>query len=67
MDSGLAPGAGERFLTRTPAPEVLATDAIGLFQSPGLSEHLTLQRSNGMRSRVERIRSDTRLEALATA
>jgi cysteine desulfuration protein SufE len=49
-----------------PASEVLATDALGLFQSLGLSEHLTPQRSNGVRSMVERIRSDARL-ATATA
>ena len=50
-----------------PASEVLATDAIGLFQSLGLSEHLTPQRSNGVRSIVERIRNDARVEMLATA
>lgn len=49
-----------------PASKVLATDAIGLFQSLGLSEHLTPQRSNGVRSMVERIRNDARL-AVATA
>ena len=49
------------------ASEVLVTDAIGLFQNLGLSEHLTPQRSNGVRSMVERIRSDARMEMLATA
>lgn len=49
-----------------PASKVLATDAIGLFQSLGLSEHLTPQRSNGVRSMVERIRNDARL-AMASA
>src|SRR5215210_2294298 len=48
------------------ASEVLVTDAIGLFQNLGLSEHLTPQRSNGVRSMVERIRSDARI-AMATA
>jgi cysteine desulfuration protein SufE len=42
------------------ASEALTTDAIGLFKSLGLSEHLTPQRSNGVRSMVERIRSDAR-------
>jgi cysteine desulfuration protein SufE len=50
-----------------PASEVLAADALGLFRGLGLSEHLTPQRSNGVRSMVERIRSDARLEMLATA
>ena len=50
-----------------PASEVLATDAIGLFQNLGLSEHLTPQRSNGVRSMVERIRSDARMETFAAA
>jgi cysteine desulfuration protein SufE len=43
-----------------PAPEILATDAMDLFRSLGLSEHLTPQRSNGVRSMVERIRHDAR-------
>jgi cysteine desulfuration protein SufE len=45
------------------AQEVLAADALGLFRSLGLSEHLTPQRSNGVRSMVERIRHDARLAA----
>jgi len=49
------------------AQEVLAADALGLFQSLGLSEHLTPQRSNGVRSMVERIRHDARLELRAAA
>jgi cysteine desulfuration protein SufE len=40
------------------AREVLSTDAISLFRNLGLSEHLTPQRSNGVRSMVDRIRSD---------
>jgi cysteine desulfuration protein SufE len=43
-----------------PAREILATDAIGLFEKLGLREHLTPQRSNGVRSMVERIRADAR-------
>ena len=48
------------------ARDILATDAIKLFEGMGLREHLTPQRSNGFRSMVERIRSDART-ALATA
>jgi cysteine desulfuration protein SufE len=43
-----------------PARDILATDAIALFDRLGLREHLTPQRSNGFRSMVERIRSDAR-------
>jgi cysteine desulfuration protein SufE len=49
-----------------PAREILSADAIALFESLGLREHLTPQRSNGFRSMVERIRADARA-ALATA
>jgi cysteine desulfuration protein SufE len=42
------------------------TDAVKLFESMGLREHLTPQRSNGFRSMVERIRSDAHA-ALAPA
>jgi cysteine desulfuration protein SufE len=45
------------------APKILATDAQELFQKLGLSAHLTPQRSNGVRSMVERIKSDARLAA----
>lgn len=47
------------------APKILTTDAQDLFQKLGLSAHLTPQRSNGVRSMVERIKSDARM-ALAT-
>jgi cysteine desulfuration protein SufE len=40
------------------AREILSTDALGLFDRMGLREHLTPQRSNGLRSMVERIRAD---------
>ncbi len=40
------------------AREVLSTDAIVIFRELGLSEHLTPQRSNGVRAMVERIRND---------
>ena len=49
-----------------PAKEILGTDAIAVFDKLGLREHLTPQRSNGLRSMVDRIRSDAR-EALAAA
>lgn len=49
-----------------PARDILAADALALFERMGLREHLTPQRSNGFRSMVERIRADAR-EALAAA
>jgi cysteine desulfuration protein SufE len=50
---------------RTPR-DILATDAIAVFDEFGFRDHLTPQRSNGLRSMVERIRSDAR-QALAAA
>ena len=50
---------------RTPQ-EILATDAIKVFDEFGFREHLTPQRSNGLRSMVERIRADAQ-QALAAA
>jgi cysteine desulfuration protein SufE len=47
------------------AKDILATDAVALFEKMGLREHLTPQRSNGFRSMVDRIHSDART-ALAT-
>ena len=49
-----------------PAREIVATDAVALFEKLALREHLTPQRSNGFRSMVERIKSDARA-ALARA
>ena len=46
--------------------EILATDALKVFDEFGFREHLTPQRSNGVRAMVERIRTDAR-EALAAA
>jgi cysteine desulfuration protein SufE len=43
-----------------PAREILATDALETFDRMGLRENLTPQRSNGLRSMVERIRTDAR-------
>ncbi|MGJ4885675.1 MULTISPECIES: SufE family protein [unclassified Bradyrhizobium] len=50
---------------RTPQ-EIMTIDAPAVFDELGFREHLTPQRSNGLRSMVERIRADAR-EALATA
>jgi cysteine desulfuration protein SufE len=43
-----------------PAREILSVDALALFDRLALREHLTPQRSNGLRSMVERIRSEAR-------
>ncbi len=48
-----------------PAKDILATDAIVLFDRLGLRENLTPQRSNGLHAMVERIRNEARA-ALAT-
>lgn len=48
------------------ASEVLSTDALALFKDLGLSEHLTPQRSNGVRSMVERIRRDAQMALAAS-
>ncbi len=53
------------FSGRTPK-EILAIDALAVFEEFGFREHLTPQRSNGLRSMVERIKTDAR-EALAAA
>jgi cysteine desulfuration protein SufE len=44
--------------SQKPARDILATDALALFDRLGLREHLTPQRSNGLKSMVGRIRSD---------
>jgi cysteine desulfuration protein SufE len=41
-----------------PATEIVATDAEAVFGRLGLKEHLTAQRSNGLRSMVKRIRDE---------
>jgi cysteine desulfuration protein SufE len=46
--------------------QILATDAIAIFNEFGFREHLTPQRSNGLRAMVERIRTDAR-QTLAAA
>jgi cysteine desulfuration protein SufE len=52
--------------SQKPAGDILATDALALFDRLGLREHLTPQRSNGLKSMVGRIRDEAR-HALATA
>ena len=42
---------------RTPK-RILETDAMATFRSLGLEQHLTPQRSNGVRSMIDRIRKD---------
>ncbi|HET9717752.1 MAG TPA: SufE family protein [Pseudolabrys sp.] len=49
------------------AREILSIDALGLFDSIGLRENLTPQRSNGLRSMVERIRAEAKAAAEAVA
>jgi cysteine desulfuration protein SufE len=49
------------------AKDILAVDAVKLFEGMGLREHLTPQRSNGFRSMVERIRADARAALVAAA
>src|SRR5258705_12806308 len=44
---------------RTPQ-QILSTDAIAVFDEFGFREHLTPQRSNGLRAMVERIPTDAR-------
>lgn len=41
-----------------PAREIVGDDAFGLFRSFGLEQHLTPQRSNGVRAMIDRIRRD---------
>jgi cysteine desulfuration protein SufE len=53
-------------MSKKRASEILTTDALATFDQLGLREHLTPQRSNGLRSMVERIRSDAK-SALAGA
>ena len=50
-----------------PAKEILATDAIALFDRLGLRDGLTPQRSNGVRSMVERIRAEANAALAAVA
>ena len=47
------------------AGDIVRTDAQALFDRLGLSEHLTVQRSNGLRSLVERIKADAQAALVA--
>ncbi|MBA5779051.1 SufE family protein [Stappia sp. F7233] len=47
------------------AREIIETDIDALFDRIGLREHLTPQRSNGLKAMVERIRSDARMALTA--
>jgi cysteine desulfuration protein SufE len=49
------------------AREILAVDALALFDRIGLRENLTPQRSNGLRSMVERIRREANAALAAAA
>jgi len=49
------------------ARDILATDALALFDHIGLRENLTPQRSNGLRAMVERIRAEARNALAAVA
>ena len=42
------------------AAEILETDAFSIYEKLGLAAHLTPQRSNGVRSMIERIKADAR-------
>ena len=54
---GLVAIAFALYSDHTPS-EILAADAMSTFRELGLEQHLTPQRSNGVRSMIERIRSD---------
>lgn len=49
------------------AREILTIDALALFDSIGLRQNLTPQRSNGLRSMVERIRTEAKAALAAVA
>jgi cysteine desulfuration protein SufE len=47
------------------AEDILAADAFSIYKDLGLAEHLTPQRSNGVRAMIERIKSDARAALVA--
>jgi cysteine desulfuration protein SufE len=49
-----------------PAQDILDVDALALFDRLGLREHLTPQRSNGLKSMVGRIRDEARNALILT-
>ncbi len=50
-----------------PAADIAGTDALAIFDRLGLREHLSPQRSNGLRSMVDRIRRDAGAVAAGAA
>jgi cysteine desulfuration protein SufE len=54
---GLVAIALALYSNRTP-DEIVAVDAMSTFRELGLEQHLTPQRSNGVRAMIDRIRSD---------
>jgi cysteine desulfuration protein SufE len=54
------------FFSDRTARDIIGADALALFKSLGFEQHLTPQRSNGLRSMVERIKKDA-AQALAAA
>ncbi len=50
-----------------PAKEILSVDPFSIFDKMGLREHLTPQRSNGLRSMVNRIRADANAAQMAVS
>ncbi len=48
------------FYSGRPAREVAGTDAMPFFARLGLEQHLTPQRSNGLRAMIDRIRAEAR-------
>jgi cysteine desulfuration protein SufE len=46
-----------------PPQKIRTIDALGAFRELGLEQHLTPQRSNGVRAMIERIRSDAAVAA----
>ena len=48
------------------AKQIIETDAPGVFDRLGLRENLTPQRSNGLRSMIERIRAEARAALAST-
>ena len=47
------------------AADILSLDAAPVFEQLGLSQHLTQQRSNGVRAMVDRIKAEARLALAA--
>ena len=45
------------------AREILSSDAYAFFRELGLEQHLTPQRSNGVRAMIDRIRADATAKA----